>query len=91
MGGFEGHVQRAGGASKPKQIQGVWICPIFSWYHGSFDVEPDLPGAADIEKVPFSVSAKSTHVRFVFSIQIQNISIIKIYKYSLVKPLLIVS
>ncbi|KAK9811554.1 hypothetical protein WJX72_005803 [[Myrmecia] bisecta] len=35
----------------PKCIDGVWIVPILSWYHATFDREPDIPGAADVEKV----------------------------------------
>ena len=35
----------------PKEIEGVWICPILSWYHASFDTEPDVPGATAIDKV----------------------------------------
>lgn len=29
----------------------VWIVPIWSWYHASWDREPDIPGAYPIEKV----------------------------------------
>jgi hypothetical protein len=31
------------------QVGGVWIAPIYSWYHASFDREPDVPGAPAIE------------------------------------------
>ena len=30
---------------------GVWIAPIYSWYHASFDREPDIPGAPAVENV----------------------------------------
>ena len=36
---------------KPKQIEGVWICPILSWYHASWDTEPEIQGSTAIEKV----------------------------------------
>jgi hypothetical protein len=29
----------------------VWIVPLWSWYHGSWDREPDVPGSMPIEKV----------------------------------------
>lgn len=35
----------------PKKIEGVWIVPILSWYHASWDKEPDVLGALPIEKV----------------------------------------
>ncbi|EIE23640.1 Metallo-dependent phosphatase, partial [Coccomyxa subellipsoidea C-169] len=31
--------------TEPARIGGVWIAPIYSWYHASFDREPDLRGA----------------------------------------------
>uniref|UniRef100_A0A061S2J1 Metallo-dependent protein n=1 Tax=Tetraselmis sp. GSL018 TaxID=582737 RepID=A0A061S2J1_9CHLO len=37
--------------TEPAEVNGVWICPIFSWYHSDFDREPDIPGAYDITKV----------------------------------------
>lgn len=36
--------------TEPARIGGVWIAPIYSWYHASFDREPDLPGAPAVEK-----------------------------------------
>ena len=33
------------------QVGGVWIAPIYSWYHASFDREPDIPGAPAVENV----------------------------------------
>ena len=32
-----------------RQVGGVWVAPIYSWYHASFDREPDIPGAPAIE------------------------------------------
>ncbi|KAI5072699.1 hypothetical protein GOP47_0012805 [Adiantum capillus-veneris] len=29
---------------QPKVVKGVGIVPLFSWYHQSFDKEPDIPG-----------------------------------------------
>jgi hypothetical protein len=37
--------------TEPLRVSGVWIAPIYSWYHASFDREPDLPGAPAVEKV----------------------------------------
>ena len=28
--------------TQPKRLGKAWIVPIFSWYHNSFDSEPDL-------------------------------------------------
>lgn len=42
----------------PKCIEGVWIVPLYSWYHASFDTEPDVPGALPVQKVGyFSVAS----------------------------------
>lgn len=30
---------------------GAWVVPLWSWYHASWDREPDVPGAMPIEKV----------------------------------------
>ena len=38
--------------TEPAKLGGVWIAPIYSWYHASFDREPDVPGAPAVEKVP---------------------------------------
>ncbi|KAK9803536.1 hypothetical protein WJX73_005589 [Symbiochloris irregularis] len=35
---------------KPKQLDGVWIVPLISWYHAAFDTEPDVPKAQDISQ-----------------------------------------
>ena len=37
--------------TEPMRISGVWVAPIYSWYHASFDREPDVPGAPAVEKV----------------------------------------
>lgn len=37
--------------TEPAKLGGVWIAPIYSWYHASFDREPDVPGAPAVEKV----------------------------------------
>ena len=37
--------------TQPKQLDGLWVAPIISWYHASWDREPDIPGAPAIEKV----------------------------------------
>lgn len=36
---------------KPERIGDVWIVPLWSWYHASWDTEPDVHGAIPIEKV----------------------------------------
>lgn len=36
---------------RPKQLDGVWIVPILSWYHASWDTEPEIPGSTPIDKV----------------------------------------
>ena len=36
--------------TRPKELAGVWVCPILSWYHHSFDAEPDVVGAKEIDK-----------------------------------------
>jgi Icc-related predicted phosphoesterase len=33
------------------EVEGVWIVPIWSWYHAEWDQEPDIPGALPIERV----------------------------------------
>ena len=35
----------------PACVGGVWVVPLLSWYHASWDREPDVPGATPIEKV----------------------------------------
>ena len=35
----------------PQCIDGIWIVPLYSWYHASFDAEPDIPGAIPAHKV----------------------------------------
>lgn len=36
---------------KPERVGDVWVVPIWSWYHASWDTEPDVAGALPIEKV----------------------------------------
>jgi len=43
--------EEAGVRTEPAQVGGVWIAPIYSWYHASFDREPDVPGAPAVENV----------------------------------------
>jgi hypothetical protein len=40
-----------GVAAAPACIAGVWIVPLLSWYHASWDREPDIPGAMPVNKV----------------------------------------
>lgn len=35
----------------PACVNGLWIVPLLSWYHKSWDREPDLAGAAPAHKV----------------------------------------
>ncbi|KAK2080575.1 hypothetical protein QBZ16_000429 [Prototheca wickerhamii] len=42
---------RLGVHTSPACVGGVWVFPLLSWYHASWDREPDLPGAIPIEKV----------------------------------------
>ena len=37
--------------TEPACIGGVWLVPLFSWYHASWDREPDIPGARPIDTV----------------------------------------
>eukprot|EP01026_Neomeris_dumetosa_P042521 TRINITY_DN3547_c0_g2_i1.p1 TRINITY_DN3547_c0_g2~~TRINITY_DN3547_c0_g2_i1.p1 ORF type:complete len:371 (+),score=33.35 TRINITY_DN3547_c0_g2_i1:154-1113(+) len=37
--------------TRPTLVEGVWIIPILSWYHASWDKLDDIPGATPIEKV----------------------------------------
>ena len=38
--------------TEPEKIgDRVWVVPLWSWYHGSWDREPDIPGAYPIEQV----------------------------------------
>lgn len=38
--------------TRPEKVgDRVWIVPLWSWYHGSWDREPDIPGSYPIEKV----------------------------------------
>jgi hypothetical protein len=40
-----------GVAAAPACIAGVWIVPLLSWYHATWDREPDIPGALPVTKV----------------------------------------
>lgn len=40
-----------GVAAAPACIAGVWIVPLLSWYHATWDREPDVPGAMPVTKV----------------------------------------
>lgn len=42
---------RLGVRTRPACVGGVWIFPLLSWYHASWDREPDVPGAEPISKV----------------------------------------
>lgn len=45
---------------RPTQLpEGIWIVPIWSWYHASFDKEPDVLGATPIEKIMMDFHACS--------------------------------
>ena len=44
------HVQH-----QPAKLDGVWVVPIHSWYHASWDAEPDIPDSADITQVSAAV------------------------------------
>ncbi|GAB4813272.1 hypothetical protein N2152v2_000318 [Parachlorella kessleri] len=37
--------------TEPACIGGVWLVPLFAWYHSSWDREPDIPGARPIDTV----------------------------------------
>ena len=30
---------------RPERVGGLWIVPLLSWHHASFDTEPDVPTA----------------------------------------------
>eukprot|EP00891_Asterochloris_glomerata_P009593 jgi/Astpho2/9593/e_gw1.00146.85.1_t len=34
-----------------QQVEGLWIVPLKSWYHSSFDKEPDIAGSLSAERV----------------------------------------
>lgn len=48
---LEGACAELGVHTQPACMGGVWVVPLLSWYHASWDREPDLPGATPIEKV----------------------------------------
>ena len=34
----------------PARVGGVWVVPLYRWYHASWDREPEVPEAMPIEK-----------------------------------------
>jgi hypothetical protein len=47
----------------PACVEGVWIVPLLSWYHPSFDKEADVPGAVPIEKArPPTCTMRALHL-----------------------------
>ena len=46
----------AGVHTRPRLVGGVWVVPLLSWYHSTWDREPDVDGARPVEKVrqPFA-------------------------------------
>lgn len=44
--------------TSPRQVDGVWIVPLLSWYHGCWDREPDVDGATPIHKASRSVALR---------------------------------
>ncbi|KAL6768574.1 hypothetical protein ACKKBF_B11275 [Auxenochlorella protothecoides x Auxenochlorella symbiontica] len=48
---LEGACAELGVHTQPACVGGVWVVPLLSWYHASWDREPDLPGATPIEKI----------------------------------------
>lgn len=40
----------------PQCLEGVWVVPLYSWYHNSFDQEPDIPNALPAHKVILTAS-----------------------------------
>lgn len=36
--------QRLGVHTQPRRLGNLWLAPLFSWHHKSFDCEPDIPG-----------------------------------------------
>ncbi len=43
--------------TRPTRVGGVWLVPLLSWYHASFDAEPDIEGARPVEQVRALASA----------------------------------
>lgn len=37
--------------TRPRLVGGVWIVPLLSWYHSTWDRESDVAGARPVEKV----------------------------------------
>ncbi len=38
-----------------QQVEGLWIVPLKSWYHSSFDKEPDIAGSLSAERVSLCI------------------------------------
>lgn len=53
--------EELGVRTAPAKINGVWVVPLWSWYHASWDKEPDVPGAMPIEKVMLDFHVCSWH------------------------------
>jgi hypothetical protein len=43
--------EELGVRTRPAKVGPVWVVPLWSWYHASWDREPDVPGSTAIEKV----------------------------------------
>ena len=41
-----------------QQVEGLWIVPLKSWYHSSFDREPDIPGSSSVERVSLCILSR---------------------------------
>jgi hypothetical protein len=63
--------------TQPQKVDGVWIVPILSWYHASFDQEPDIPGAPAIEKVSDFVMGSSSFLKDDFKRKVMDVFVKK--------------
>jgi len=43
--------EELGVRTRAAKVGPVWVVPLWSWYHASWDREPDVPGSTAIEKV----------------------------------------
>ena len=43
--------EQLGVHTAPACVEGVWVFPLLSWYHATWDREPDVPGSTPIQKV----------------------------------------
>ena len=60
----------------PCCIEDVWLVPLYSWYHASFDAEPDIHGAlpahqVSLRRMPLS-SPRSGCKQYVYIHQARN-------------------